>query len=270
MSLRLKILFIVLVVLAAGAGFMRYLDLEYKSLIASTQKGNPLFERSVLEDYGHQIRNHLLENNIEVAILSRSGQPRARLPEGILFTHSAFFVKEGDDYDVYNLYHGEDNRLISSLVTDKAADFLKLTRERDVGILVPKTEVQTALKAFIKSPAYRRVHQTNYSLISNPFDLRYQNCNEFLLDALGAFAWKTTDRTKIKAQLKTFFDPTIIKAGFVRRKIAPLVDERLRMADHGREIKTATRLDLQEFLEHEHMLDTAYVLKFKPVHTKEN
>lgn len=264
MSLGAKILLVAVVLLVIGAGFMRYLDLEYKSLIASTQKGEPLFERAVLEDYGEQIRTHLLSNNIELAILSRSGQPRKRLPDGILFTHSAIFVRSGEDYDVYNLYHGEDNRLISSLVTDKAADFLKLTRERDVGILVPTPAFQTGFAEFIKTPAYSRVHQPNYSLISNPLDIRYQNCNEFLLDAFAAFVWDTTAREDIKTRLAGFFKPTPIKAGFVRRKIAPLVDERLRMDDQSKEIKTATRLDLKEFLEHENLLADSYILTFDP------
>lgn len=98
-----------------GLGLLgQHLNLEYRSLIASTQKGDPLFVRELLEDYGKLIIAHLQDSNVEMAIISRSGQPRARLPEGISFTHSAFWLKNGDSYDVYNLYHGEDNRLISA------------------------------------------------------------------------------------------------------------------------------------------------------------
>lgn len=94
--------------------FGQHLNLEYRLLIASTQKGDPLFERELLEDYGAQIIAHLHGNNVEMAIISRSGQPRVRLPDGVSFTHSAFWLRNGDSYDVYNLDHGEDNRLISS------------------------------------------------------------------------------------------------------------------------------------------------------------
>ena len=245
--------------------FARHLNLEYRSLIASTQKGNPLLPRNILEDYGQQIIAHLNETGADLVIVSRSGQPRQRLPDGISYTHSAFWIKNGESYDVYNLYHGEDNRLVSSLVTDKAADFLKLTREHDVGILLPKPDIQAKLIAHIQSENYARVHQENYSLISNPFDGRYQNCNEFMLDVLAAFTWQEYDRETIKARLKKQIAPTEIKAGFIRRHIAPFVDERLIMADHGKQIFTTTRLDLKEFLQAENMLDRAYILPLKPV-----
>ncbi len=259
------VLAVVLVVaLAVSAAFMRYLDLEYRSLLASTSKGEALFPRTLLEEYGEDIIKNLQKQDVQLAIVSRSGQPRQRLPEGILFTHSAFWIKNGESYDVYNLYHGETNRLVSSLVTDTPADFLRLTREHDVGILIPKPEVQNRLAMFIQSPAYAKMHQKNYSLISNPFDMRYQNCNEFMLDALGAFAWHTTNISEIKNRLKTFFKPTEIKAGFVRRHIAPLVDERLVMKDQGQKIITTTRADLAEFLDHENMLDRDYILDLKP------
>ena len=260
MSLRKKLGFGVLAVIVGLGFFGQHLNLEYRSLIASTQKGDPLFERELLEDYGAQIIAHLHANNVEMAIISRSGQPRDRLPEGVSFTHSAFWLRNGDSYDVYNLYHGEDNRLISSLVTDSAADFLRLTREHDVGILLPKPDVQLALAQHIKSENYDRVHQVNYSLISNPLDIRFQNCNEFMLDVLAAFAWGEYDAQALKTRLAKVFKPTEIKAGFVRRHIAPFVDERLVMADHGKQIFTTTRLDLKEFLEGENMLDKAYVL----------
>ena len=240
--------------------FGQYLNLEYRTVIASTQKGEALFTREILEEYGTQIIAHLNDNDVEMAIVSRSGQPRKKLPEGISFTHSAFWLRNGEGYDVYNLYHGEDNRLISSLVTDTAADFLRLTRESDVGILLPKPDVQIALTTHIKSANYSRVHQVNYSLISNPLDTRFQNCNEFMLDVLASFAWGEYDANAIKKRLAKDFRPTEIKAGFIRRHVAPFVDERLVMAEHGKQIYTTTRLDLQEFLESQNMLDKAYVL----------
>jgi len=254
-----------LLVIVAGLGFFgQHLNLEYRSLIASTQKGEPLFAQEVLQDYQKQIIDHLLENNVEMAIISRAGQPRDRLPDGISFTHSAFWLKNGGSYDVYNLYHGEKNRRISSLVADKPADFLRLIRAHDVGVIVPKPEVQTTLAAHIKSANYVRVHQINYSLISNPFDERFQNCNEFMLDVLASFSWNEYDRKTIKQRLSNSLQPTEIKAGFVRRFIAPIVDERLVMVDHGKQIFTTTRLDLAEFMESENMLDKAYVFAFKP------
>ena len=258
--MRHKVLLGLLVIGVGFGAFARHLDLEYRSLIASTSKGEPLFSADLLADYSAQVLAHLQDANVELAIISRAGQPRARLPDGIQYTHSAFWLRNGDSYDVYNLYHGEDNRRISSLVTDKAVDFLRTARAHDVGVLIPKPAVQSKLAAHIKSVNYPRVHQVNYSMISNPFDTRYQNCNEFMLDVLAAFAWDEYDAKTLKTRLKSVLEPTEIKASFVRRHIAPIVDERLVMKDQGKKIMTVTRLDLQEFLESQDMLAKAYVL----------
>lgn len=248
-------------IILLGVLFMRHLNLTYRDLIASTQKGEPLFERPLLEAYGQQIIDELSRQDVSLAIVSRSGQPRERLPEGILFTHSAFWLR-GDDgeYRVYNLYHGEDNRLKSSLVVDTPADFLRLTREHDAGILLPTKDAQSALRDYILSSDYPRLHQENYSLISNPFDTRFQNCNEFMLDVLAGFAWGEYDASLRKAKLKGTISGSQIKAGFVRRHIAPFVDERLIMADHDGPIYTATRADLAAFLRSQNMLERDFIL----------
>lgn len=252
-----------------GGGFAWHLKVVYQSWVASTSKGEPLFARELLEDYGDQIIKELAANNVKLAIVSRSGQPRKQLPGGIQYTHSAFWLyapeqsengQELPRYKVYNLYHGEKNRLKSSLVVDAPADFLKLTREHDVGLIIPNEETQAALATHLVSPEYKAVHQENYSLISNPFDVRFQNCNEFMLDALAALFWQTTDPKAIKEQLKPVLKPTQIKASWIRRTFGPMIDERLIMADQSGIIYTTTRQTLADFLESEGRLSRAYVL----------
>ena len=62
-----------------GGGFAWHLKIVYQSWVASTSKGEPLFERGLLEDYGEQIMAELVDNNVRLAIVSRSGQPRKQL-----------------------------------------------------------------------------------------------------------------------------------------------------------------------------------------------
>jgi hypothetical protein len=107
------------------------------------------------------------------------------------------------------------------------------------------------------------MHQEKYSLISNPFDIRFQNCNEFMLDEMAALSFGLADRSAIKEKLSKIIDPTKIKAGFVRRHIAPFVDERLIMDDQDKNISTTTRQDLGEFLEKRDALAKQHVLVFK-------
>jgi len=83
-------------------------------------------------------------------------------------------------------------------VTDTSVDFLRLLQERDAGILIPTSAVQTQLYDMLENPKYAAVHQADYSLISNPLDLRWQNCNEFMLYAVAATIWDTTDRKALR------------------------------------------------------------------------
>ena len=251
----------------AGSMFGWHVHTVYRMAVASSPMGEPLFERALLEDYGEQIISHLTNNDVKVAIISRAGQKRSKLPKGVEFTHSAFWVLEPKDgqprYVVYNLYHGEENRLISSLVKDQPADFLRLTREHDAGIIIPTAQAQDKIIDYITSPRYGEVHQVNYSLISNPFDPRLQNCNEFMLDSLAAMFWETPNSTDIKARYKGVLKPTELKASFIRRKVGPIVDERLIMDDHSEEIFTTTRQTLAQFLESQGALDKEYILDLK-------
>ncbi len=237
------------------------LSTVYRGFVASTDSGEPTYSETVREDFGRQITQNLKDKVVKIAIVSRAGQAREKLPEGILFTHSAFWVaNDTGGYDVWNLYHGEENRLISSLVVDSPADFLRLTQEPDVGILIPTLAAQDRIVTYLKSPKYGAVHQVKYSLISNPLDARFQNCNEFMLDTLAALFWETETTSEIKARLKTDLTPAVIKTSWARRTIGPKVDERLIMDDQDEIIITATRATLSGFLDSQSALAEDYIL----------
>lgn len=262
MDIKWKIALALLALLfISSSAFGWHIHTVYRGFVASTDAGKPTYSDAVRENFGRQITQNLRAKGVKFAILSRSGQAREKLPDGIAFTHSAFWlVNDTGGYDVWNLYHGEDNRLVSSLVTDTPADFLRLTKEPDVGVLIPTLAAQDALFAYVRGPQYGAMHQINYSLISNPFDARFQNCNEFMLDTLAAFFWGMSDTQKVKAGLMEGLKPSEIKTSWLRRKIGPLVDERLIMSDHSGPIYTATRQTLELFLDSEAALAESYVL----------
>jgi len=266
MDLKWKILLGLLAVLfIASSVFGWHIHTVYRQVVASTNVGPALFKAETLDKYGNTITAELRQKNVKAAIISRSGQPRNKLPDGVMFTHSAFFLyqDETQDYAVYNLYHGEENRLVSSLITDTPADFLRLLRERDAGFIIPDAATQEQLYNYITSPTYGTVHQVNYSLISNPYDPSLQNCNEFMLDTLAAMVWNTTDSLAIKARFKDMLRPSELKASFIRRHIGPLVDERLVMNDHDEKIWTTTSQTLANFLKDENRLAAHYMLNLE-------
>ena len=266
MDLKWKILIgFFLALFIASSIFGWHIHTVYRQVVASTNVGPALFGAQTLDKYGKTITAELRKKNVKAAIVSRSGQPRDKLPEGVMFTHSAFFLyqEETQDYAVYNLYHGEENRLVSSLVADTPADFLRLLRERDAGFIIPDAATQEQLYNYILSPNYGAVHQVNYSLISNPYDARFQNCNEFMLDTLAAMVWETTDSLDIKARFKDTLRPSELKASFIRRHIGPIVDERLIMTDQDDKIWTTTSQTLANFLESEGRLAQHYALELE-------
>lgn len=265
MNLGLKIgLGVALALLIAVFGYGWHIRTVYTGYVASTDSGDALFPRETLDNYGQQILDELTRKDVKLAIVSRSGQAREKLPEGVMFTHSAFFRRnDTGGYDVYNLYHGEDDRLRSSLVTDTPADFLRLLKEKDGGILIPDAATQDILYAHIESPAYAAVHQADYSLISNPFDLRWQNCNEFMLYAVAAAIWDTKDRPALLSKLRETITPTELKVSPLRRHYGPMIDERLILDDHGERVLTTTFGTLTQLFEATGRLDESYVLAFE-------
>lgn len=251
-------------IIIAVLGFGWHLKGIYQGYVTSTDTGNSLYSAETLSNYGQQITDELKSKDVEVAIISRAGQSRKNLPRGVAYTHSAFFVRQsGGNYHVFNLYHEDENRLRSYLKTDTPADFLRLLREPDAGITIPDVATQAALKTYIGSSEYAAVHTQDYSLISNPFDLRWQNCNEFMLYALGAFLWNTTDKTEVKDRLIETIEPTPLNVSFVRRFYGPKIDERLILADQGKVVQTTTASDLAELLKKESRLSESYRLVFK-------
>ena len=265
MSLRAKLITaLIAALLIAVFGYGWHIRTVYSGYVASTDSGDALFPRETLEDYGQQILDELSSKDVKLAIVSRAGQTRDKLPDGVKFTHSAFFRRNAaGGYDVYNLYHGEENRLRSTLVTDTPADFLRLLQERDSGILIPDAATQDQLYDRLEAPEYHAVHQADYSLISNPLDLRWQNCNELMLYAIASVIWDTTDRTALRDNLSETITPTELKVSPIRRHFGPMIDERLIMDDHEEKVLTTTFGTLTQLFEATGRLDESYVLAFE-------
>ncbi len=210
--------------------------------------------------FSKQIEKDLAAKGARVALVFRAGRPREDLPDDTAFTHGAFFVYQPIDtadrgrimgYAVYNLYHGDGEKLAKSkshLVQDFPFDFVAGSQEDDVAVIVPTPDVQARLLKTMASPVYADLHVPEYASVANPGDARYQNCTEFMLDVLAASVWETSDYGQLKANLAVSFKGTKIKASPVKRFLAPVADERLRLDDHDGAIRTATYESLAQFM----------------------
>jgi hypothetical protein len=225
--------------------------------------------------FSKQIEHDLAAKGALVAMVFRTGRPRSELPQGIAYTHGAFWVyrtittadgRQLSGYAVYNLYAGDGHawpKTQSRLVQDYPFDFTRASAVDDVAVIVPSPEMQRRIIAVIDSPTYERLHNPAYSLVANPWTPKYQNCNNFMLDVVGAAAWSIDDPARITADLKAHYQPTIVKAGTLMRLFGPIADSRLRTDDQSGPIRTATYESMAAFMDRNGLLQTAYTLAFQ-------
>lgn len=222
--------------------------------------------------FAKQIERSLAAKDARVAIVFRAGRARKDLPEGIRYTHGAFWVygeTTGADgkiykgYAVYNLYQGDGKSLPitdSYLAQDYPVDFISASQEDDVGIIIPSPEMQRRLASLIASPDYERLHVHSYTLVSNPFNAAHQNCTEFVLDVVATAAWQTSNYAQIKANLKAHFIPTVVHANLLQRVFGPVFDPRLNLDDQDGDILTADFDSIARFMHDNALQQESYVL----------
>ncbi|MDG1419240.1 MAG: DUF2145 domain-containing protein [Maricaulis sp.] len=223
-----------------------------------------------IANFSKEIERELAARGARVAIVFRSGRMRGELPDGVRYTHGAFWVHSQvetttgetlNGYSVHNLYHGEEDRLSSSLVQDWPINFTAGDHIGEVGIIIPTREMQRRILHMMISGDYQSLHHAPYSLLSNPLDLRFQNCNEFMLDVIGAAAWETVERPQIKANLEAWFEPTRIQLTIFERLFGPSADDRLRLDDHRGRIRTATFGSMGAFMQEYKLSDEVFELE---------
>src|SRR5690606_5719807 len=139
-------------------------------------------------------------------------------------------------------------------------DFVAATAVDDVAVIIPSPEMQRRVSEIMGSPNYEKLHIEPYSLVSNPLDIKYQNCNEFMLDVLAAAAWGSTDMVQIKANLKQHFKPTVVKTNLVERLLGPIADSRLKTDDQNGPIVTATYESMSAFMKDNGLMQETYIL----------
>ena len=222
--------------------------------------------------FAKQIERDLAARHAHVAIVFRAGRSRNDLPDNIAYTHGAFWVygettgadgKTYKGYAVYNLYQGDGKSLPetqSYLAQDYPIDFVAGSQADDVGVIIPSPEMQRRIGNIINSPSYEKLHIKSYTLVSNPFDARHQNCTEFLLDVVSGAAWQTDDYAQIKANLKAHFTPTIVHANPLERIFGPVFDPRLNLDDQDSDIETAEYASIARFMKDNGLLQESYVL----------
>ncbi len=224
--------------------------------------------------FSKQIERRLAQDGARLALVFRSGQRLDELPEGVRFTHGAFWVLQdiiapnGDviqGYAVYNLYAGGDTDVApgrSALVQDFPYDFTAPMAEARAGVIIPSPEMQRRIVGIMASPTYAQLHNPSFSIVANPHDLRHQNCNEFYLDVIAAAAWEETDRAQIKANLAAYFEPAVIQTTWFQRTFGPMFNPRVQTDDHDSTVETTTFLSMAAFMQEYGLSSDVYELTY--------
>lgn len=221
-------------------------------------------------DFAKQIERELASSGTRIAMVFRTGRAREDLPDGIRYTHGAFWIyseivsETGEShhgYSVHNLYHGEADQRRSYLAQDWPLNFTQGDVVGEVGIIIPSPEMQRRLLGLFARGEISALHQPDYSLISNPLDSRFQNCNEFMLDIVAAAAWETTDRTVLKTNLAAWFEPSPVQTSLFERVFGPSVDDRIRLDDHRGTIRTTTFAATGQFMTRFNLASDVYELE---------
>ncbi len=224
----------------------------------SSSGGAANFTAVEIATLAKNVERALAAEGARVAIISRVGRSPETLPQGIEYTHVAFAVysqitaADGSKlpgYAIYNLYQDADQRDRSALVQDFPIDYFAATHALRSGVIVLVPDLQQRLLETIFSERYARVHNPSYSVFSNPFDPRYQNCTEFVLDVLQAAIYETADVARIKANNRAYFEPQRIQIDGLRLFLAQLFADDVRVDDHDGEIRTATFASIAGYLQ---------------------
>ncbi|MDH3467395.1 MAG: DUF2145 domain-containing protein [Gammaproteobacteria bacterium] len=226
---------------------------------ASQQAGGVMgYSAAQIAEFAKRVETDLAEKSAHVAIVSRVGRSGDELPDGIRYTHTGFAVYSAiqtadgrtvPGYVMYNLYQNQEKLNVSRLVRDYPFDFFSAVMELKAGVIIPTPKLQQRLLELIGSQTYTDLHNPRYSAISNPFDARYQNCTEFLLDVVNAAVYQTDDRAQVKARNQEFFKPQPIAVGPVQRFLGSLFSKEFAFSDHDGRVATATFTTIAEYME---------------------
>lgn len=224
----------------------------------------PIAEISAFAD---RVQAELAAQGAHVAIVARMGRDPSVLPDGIRYTHVAFWVysritntdgSTGTGYRVYNLYQTGRNSARSALVQDSPTDFFTPAWSMDAGIIIPDKRLQKKLLSTIASPSYAALHNPQYSVLSNPNSTTFQNCTEHTLDVLMASLHGTSNKARIKANITAHFKAQPVALSDTKRGLAAFASRALTTRDHGDTVATATFGSIARFMQSHRLAKRVY------------
>ena len=234
----------------------------------SNQNEKPKHAAKDITLFAKQVEKYAAHKGARAFIIARVGRPEKDLPKGIRFTHTAIAVyssiqlSDGNiarGYAIHNLYQNVGQVDKSTLVIDYPVDFFWGVDELKAGILIPTPELQQRLINTIASGKNKELHNSNYSVIANPFSDQFQNCTEHTLDIVNSSIYQTTNREQLKLNAKAHFKPQRVHTNPLKLMLGSMVMDDVTTKDHKDKVHTATFTTIASYLNENALVSEATV-----------
>jgi hypothetical protein len=186
---------------------------------------------------GEQVLAELERSGASMALVARVGLNLTEFNQH--FTHMGVAVRDHvrNRWQVVHLFNpcGKNQ---SEIMTQPLQKFYEVDLfELEALVVVPRQSRQALLRnAFLNPAKAKLLHTPAYNMISHPFDTRFQNSNQWILEmvALGlddqqAVSSRSEAQTWLKAQA---YEPGTIQISALRRAGARMFSPHISFADH--------------------------------------
>ena len=234
----------------------------------STQTSETKLDPDNIISFAKGVEKYAAAKGSRAFIIARVGRPAKDLPKGIEFTHTAVAIyssitladgKIVNGYAIHNLYQNADQVDKSSLVIDYPVDFFWGVNELKAGIIIPTVELQQRLIDTIASGKNQTLHNSNYSVIANPFTSHYQNCTEHTLDLVNAAIYQTTNKDKLKLNAKAHFNPQQVHTNPFKLMLGNMMMDDVSTKDHEGTVYTATFTTIARYLQQNNLVNETVI-----------
>ena len=172
-----------------------------------------------------------------VALVARSGSDLSDLRferEVPFFTHAGIALRKDGVWSVHqllNTHEGPLGHLYAHSLVEFFRDDPYVYRAR---VVVPSEHLQERVAEVLASSTREALHTTSYSRVSYPFATRYQSCNQWVVEILGAAQSGEGTRGAVQAFLEAQgLEPSRLRTfGVFGQALGRLVHRNVRLDDH--------------------------------------
>jgi len=234
----------------------------------STEAAQATLETTKIVSFAKDVEKYAAKKGARAFIIGRVGRPAKDLPKGISFTHTAIAVyssiqlsdgSTAKGYAIHNLYQNAEQVDKSALVIDYPVDFFWGVNELKAGIIIPTAELQQRLITTIASGKNKQLHNSNYSVIANPFTDQFQNCTEHTLDIVNSAIYQTTNKEQLKLNAKTHFKPQRVNTNPFKLMLGSMIMDDVTTKDHKGRVYTATFTTIASYLKENNLVNETVV-----------